>query len=145
VSAQQSATPTQPQQQHGQLIELFDRHRITYSWDLHGTADGNGAGVDSRIKVQQQQQQQQTARQRSDQQQQLLPSPAQSQQLSEQQQVLLDALRTLYLPAGFPSSVTDDYLAYQLYTIPAHITGWLSSSLTTSSLLKAVGINAGEL
>jgi hypothetical protein len=37
----------------------------------------------------------------------------------------------------------DDYLAYQLYTVPAHITGWLSISLTTSSLLKAVGINAG--
>jgi hypothetical protein len=40
-------------------------------------------------------------------------------------------------------SPSDDYLAYQLATVPAHITGWLSISLTTSSLLKAVGINAG--
>ncbi|WIA12039.1 hypothetical protein OEZ85_012118 [Tetradesmus obliquus] len=60
-------------------------------------------------------------------------------------QQLLDALKTLYLPAGYPNTVTDDYLAYQLYTVPAHITGWLSISLTTSSLLKAVGINAGPV
>jgi hypothetical protein len=42
-----------------------------------------------------------------------------------------------------PAPSADDYLAYQLATVPAHITGWLSISLTTSSLLKAVGINAG--
>eukprot|EP00775_Hariotina_reticulata_P012982 gene12982-13111_t len=59
--------------------------------------------------------------------------------------VTFPSILALYLPAGFPASVTDDYLAYQLYTIPAHITGWLSSSLTTSSLLKAVGINAGPV
>lgn len=40
-------------------------------------------------------------------------------------------------------AVADDYLSYQLFTVPAHITGWLSISLTTSSLLKAVGVNAG--
>jgi hypothetical protein len=54
-------------------------------------------------------------------------------------------LKALFLPDGYPSSVTDDYLAYQLWTVPAHITGWLSHSLTTSSLLKAVGISAGPL
>jgi hypothetical protein len=40
-------------------------------------------------------------------------------------------------------SVTPDYLNYQLWTIPAHITGWMSTSLVTSSLLKAVGLSAG--
>lgn len=55
-----------------------------------------------------------------------------------------ESLSTLFLPAGYPNSVTDDYLPYQLATVPAHITGWLSISLTTSSLLKAVGISAGR-
>lgn len=59
------------------------------------------------------------------------------------QQGLRDLLSTLYLPAGYPASVTPDYLAYQLWTIPAHITGWISIGLTTSSLLRAVGIGAG--
>lgn len=58
-------------------------------------------------------------------------------------QAVSDALSALYLPAGYPISVTDDYLPYQLATVPAHITGWLSIGLTTSSLLKAVGISAG--
>jgi hypothetical protein len=57
---------------------------------------------------------------------------------------LRESLATLFLPSGYPSTVTDDYLAYQLATVPAHITGWLSISLTTSSLLKAVGISAGR-
>lgn len=55
-----------------------------------------------------------------------------------------EALSSLFLPAGYPSSVTEDYLPYQLATVPAHITGWLSISLVTSSLLKAVGISAGQ-
>ena len=53
------------------------------------------------------------------------------------------ALRALYLPSGFPSSVTPDYLAFQLWSVPAHITGYISVGLTTSSLLQAVGISAG--
>lgn len=59
------------------------------------------------------------------------------------QQGLLEALQALYLPAGYPASVTPDYLPYQLWTVPAHITGWISIGLTTSSMLKAVGISAG--
>jgi hypothetical protein len=56
---------------------------------------------------------------------------------------VLDSLSSLFLPSGYPACVTPDYLPYQLATVPAHITGWLSISLTTSSLLKAVGISAG--
>ncbi|KAI8463307.1 MAG: vitamin B6 photo-protection and homoeostasis-domain-containing protein [Monoraphidium minutum] len=55
----------------------------------------------------------------------------------------LAALRALYLPEGFPAAVTPDYLSYQLVSVPTHIAGWLSHSLATSSLLKAVGISAG--
>ncbi len=54
-------------------------------------------------------------------------------------------LKALFLPDGYPNSVTNDYLDYQLWTVPAHITGWLSHSLTTSSLLKAVGISTGPV
>lgn len=42
-------------------------------------------------------------------------------------------LRALFLPAN----CTSDYLPYQLATLPVHVTGWVSASLTTSSLLKA--------
>eukprot|EP00798_Chlamydomonas_sp_ICE-L_P010131 gene10132-8032_t len=52
-------------------------------------------------------------------------------------------LGELFLPDGYPSSVSKDYLDYQLWSVPCHITGWLSHSLTTSSLLQAVGISAG--
>ena len=36
-----------------------------------------------------------------------------------------------------------DYLPYQLWTVPSHIFGWLSVSLATSSLLKALGGSPG--
>eukprot|EP00798_Chlamydomonas_sp_ICE-L_P020131 gene20131-26862_t len=54
-------------------------------------------------------------------------------------------LGELFLPDGYPSSVSIDYLDYQLWSVPCHITGWLSHSLTTSSLLQAVGISAGPV
>jgi hypothetical protein len=63
---------------------------------------------------------------------------------ASRQASLLDALRNLYLPAGYPASTTPDYLRYQLWTLPAHVTGWISIGLTTSSLLKAVGFSAGR-
>ena len=46
------------------------------------------------------------------------------------------------LPKGFPSSVTNDYLGYQLRALPAHITGWMSKSLATSSLIHALGFGS---
>ena len=44
------------------------------------------------------------------------------------------------LPRGFPNSVTPDYLEYQLRCLPAHITGWISKSLATSSLIHALNV-----
>ena len=44
------------------------------------------------------------------------------------------------LPKGYPDTVTPDYLPFQLWAVPAHITGWVGTSLATSSLLKAVGV-----
>ncbi|GAQ80121.1 hypothetical protein KFL_000460320 [Klebsormidium nitens] len=55
------------------------------------------------------------------------------------------ALRDTFLPAGYPDSVTEDYLPYMLWSIPVHITGHACNTLVTSSLLKAVGIGANGL
>lgn len=34
--------------------------------------------------------------------------------------------RSFFLPAGWPDKVTQDYINYQLWTFPAHVTGWMS-------------------
>lgn len=49
-------------------------------------------------------------------------------------------VRAFFLPRGWPGSVTPDYLAYQLATVPAHITGHASHALATSSMIQALGI-----
>lgn len=49
----------------------------------------------------------------------------------------------MLLPDGYPETLTPDYLPYQLWTLPVHITGWISNSLVTSSLLKAAGLGTG--
>ena len=55
----------------------------------------------------------------------------------------LAALRAFFLPRGWPHSVTPDYLAYQLATVPAHVTGWMSHSLATSSMIQVRAWRAG--
>ncbi|KAI9392493.1 hypothetical protein POPTR_006G099700v4 [Populus trichocarpa] len=52
---------------------------------------------------------------------------------------LPDILKDFILPAGFPGSVSDDYLQYMVLQFPTNITGWICHTLVTSSLLKAVG------
>ncbi|KAK9788157.1 hypothetical protein WJX73_001836 [Symbiochloris irregularis] len=54
-----------------------------------------------------------------------------------------EALKGFALPRGWPSSVTPDYLSYQVRAVPSHITGWISVSLATSSLLRALGASPG--
>eukprot|EP00892_Ulva_mutabilis_P001100 jgi/Ulvmu1/10991/UM007_0171.1 len=49
----------------------------------------------------------------------------------------------MLLPDGYPETLTPDYLRYQLWTLPVHVTGWISNSLVTSSLLKAAGLGTG--
>mmetsp|Transcript_2506 Transcript_2506/g.7550 ORF Transcript_2506/g.7550 Transcript_2506/m.7550 type:complete len:636 (-) Transcript_2506:730-2637(-) len=56
---------------------------------------------------------------------------------------LIEFGKGFLLPRGYPESVSDDYLAYQLWAFPCHICGWMSHSLATSSLLKAVGVDPG--
>ncbi|WOL14951.1 protein root UVB sensitive 5 [Canna indica] len=51
-------------------------------------------------------------------------------------------LKDFILPAGFPGSVSDDYLDYMLLQFPTNITGWICHTLVTSSLLKAVGLGS---
>ncbi|CAL4977725.1 unnamed protein product [Urochloa decumbens] len=52
------------------------------------------------------------------------------------------AIRDFVLPAGFPGSVTVDYLEYMLLQFPTNVTGWICHVLVTSSLLKAVGVGS---
>ncbi|KAG2587082.1 protein root UVB sensitive 5-like isoform X2 [Panicum virgatum] len=52
------------------------------------------------------------------------------------------AVRDFVLPAGFPESVTVDYLEYMLLQFPTNVTGWICHVLVTSSLLKAVGVGS---
>lgn len=42
-------------------------------------------------------------------------------------------------------TVSADYLDYQLWNLPIHVTGVLSHSLVTTTLLKAVGVSAGPV
>ncbi|XP_073034595.1 protein root UVB sensitive 5-like isoform X3 [Primulina eburnea] len=51
-------------------------------------------------------------------------------------------IKDLILPAGFPDSVSDDYLDYILLQFPTNVTGWICHTLVTSSLLKAIGIGS---
>ncbi|KAJ4971474.1 hypothetical protein NE237_004573 [Protea cynaroides] len=53
---------------------------------------------------------------------------------------LPDIVKDFVLPAGFPGSVSDDYLEYMLLQFPTNVTAWICHTLVTSSLLKAVGV-----
>jgi hypothetical protein len=50
------------------------------------------------------------------------------------------AVEEVFLPPGYPDSVSEDYLGYALLSFPTHVTGWLHSSLATAALLHAVGL-----
>ncbi|WVZ05776.1 hypothetical protein V8G54_019122 [Vigna mungo] len=51
---------------------------------------------------------------------------------------LPETIKDFILPAGFPGSVSDDYLHYMLLQFPTNVTGWICHTLVTSSLLKAL-------
>uniref|UniRef100_J3KWA9 Protein root UVB sensitive 5 n=1 Tax=Oryza brachyantha TaxID=4533 RepID=J3KWA9_ORYBR len=52
------------------------------------------------------------------------------------------AIKDFVLPAGFPGSVSDDYMEYMLWQLPTNVTGWICHTLVTSTLLKAVGVGS---
>ncbi|KAL2337041.1 hypothetical protein Fmac_011487 [Flemingia macrophylla] len=51
-------------------------------------------------------------------------------------------IKDFILPAGFPGSVSNDYLRYMLLQFPTNVTGWICHTLVTSSLLKASKFSA---
>ncbi|KAL5742560.1 hypothetical protein ACOSP7_029292 [Xanthoceras sorbifolium] len=55
---------------------------------------------------------------------------------------LPDVVKDFIFPAGFPGSVSDDYLQYMLLQFPTNVTAWVCHTLVTSSLLKAVGVGS---
>ncbi|CAL0304429.1 unnamed protein product [Lupinus luteus] len=48
---------------------------------------------------------------------------------------LPEIIKDFILPAGFPGSVSDDYLNYMLLQFPTNVTGWICHTLVTSTLL----------
>ncbi|KAL2902187.1 Protein root UVB sensitive 5 [Bienertia sinuspersici] len=42
---------------------------------------------------------------------------------------LPDSIKDFILPAGFPESVSDDYLEYMLWQFPTNVTGWICNAL----------------
>jgi hypothetical protein len=77
------------------LVEVQDRRRTTYSWQDTNGSSSNGSSV----SVQHQQQQEELDER------QLLSSLPGRQQL-------VDALKALYLPAGYPNTVTGKHRAW---------------------------------
>ncbi|KAB1224336.1 UPF0420 protein [Morella rubra] len=60
---------------------------------------------------------------------------------------LPDIVKDFILPAGFPGSVSDDYLQYMLLQFPTNVTAWICHALVTSRLvlciyLQAVGVGS---
>ncbi|XP_044479352.1 protein root UVB sensitive 5-like isoform X1 [Mangifera indica] len=55
---------------------------------------------------------------------------------------LPNVVKDFILPAGFPETVSHDYLQYMLLQFPTNVTAWICQALVTSSLLKAVGIDS---
>ncbi|XP_068644940.1 protein root UVB sensitive 5 [Aristolochia californica] len=55
---------------------------------------------------------------------------------------LPSVLKEFILPAGFPESVSEDYLDYMILQFPTNVTAWICHTMVTSSLLKAVGVGS---
>ncbi|XP_058819690.1 RUS family member 1-like [Topomyia yanbarensis] len=51
-------------------------------------------------------------------------------------------LQNLFLPAGYPDSVSSDYLAYQRWDTVQAFCSTISGTLTTHSILKGVGVGS---
>jgi len=49
-------------------------------------------------------------------------------------------LRTVFLPEGFPASVSDDYIEYQIWDTVQAFASSISGSLATTAVLKGVGV-----
>lgn len=63
-------------------------------------------------------------------------------QMSIQNLQLPSIIKAFVLPAGYPGSVSDDYIEYMLWQFPTNVTAWICKTIVTSSLLKAVGIDS---
>ncbi|CAG9465042.1 unnamed protein product [Pedinophyceae sp. YPF-701] len=52
------------------------------------------------------------------------------------------ALTAAFLPAGYPTSVTDDYLPFQTWDTAQGLCSYVRGSLTSHALLRGVGVGA---
>lgn len=56
-----------------------------------------------------------------------------------------DFVKTVFLPEGYPESVTKDYLKYTLWRMGQNIASQINGVLTTQALLYAVGLGKGAI
>eukprot|EP00761_Pharyngomonas_kirbyi_P008244 gb/GECH01008255.1/.p1 GENE.gb/GECH01008255.1/~~gb/GECH01008255.1/.p1 ORF type:complete len:539 (+),score=86.91 gb/GECH01008255.1/:1-1617(+) len=54
-------------------------------------------------------------------------------------------IKVHFLPKGYPSSVSDEYIHYAKWQALQHVVGAMSGVLSTQSLLYAVGIGSGSI
>ncbi|KAF4528577.1 hypothetical protein B566_EDAN015725 [Ephemera danica] len=52
----------------------------------------------------------------------------------------VDWLRFIFLPQGYPSSVSSDYMTYQLWDTLQAFCSYLSGTLTTKAIMQGVGV-----
>ncbi|XP_061080051.1 RUS1 family protein C16orf58 homolog [Conger conger] len=56
----------------------------------------------------------------------------------------LGVLKSVFLPQGYPESVSEDYLQYQLWDTVQAFCSSLSGTLSTQASLRGVGVGSGE-
>ena len=56
--------------------------------------------------------------------------------------VLLKLFQNIFLPRGYPDSVSDDYLTYQIWDTMQAFCSTISGTLTTHAILKGIGVGS---
>lgn len=55
-----------------------------------------------------------------------------------------DVFREIFLPSGYPDSVSDDYLTYQIWDTVQAFCSTITGTFTTQAILKSVGVGDAE-
>lgn len=59
-------------------------------------------------------------------------------------QTVLDVLRDIFLPHGYPESVSSDYFDYQIWDTVQAFCSTITGTFTTRAILKGVGVGDAE-
>lgn len=59
-------------------------------------------------------------------------------------QLLIDFARKVFLPYGYPDSVSNDYLEYQIWDTVQAFCSTITGTFTTQAILKGVGVGNAD-